>query len=581
MMGLKMAPTFICRCRSFARCLLAVLLLLGAAPAMAGIDVELEGIEDDLRRNVLVYLSVERYRDRDDVDADTMQRLFNRIDGEVKGALRPFGYYEPVVDATFEPRPDGWRVSIVVQPGEAVRLRELEVEIEGPGAADPIFDGIRNQTALRIGTRLNHGDYEQVKGDFTRIAASNGYLAAQMLVHEMRVDPAARTAGITLKLDTGPRYHFGEIVIDQNVVRPALMQRFVRFREGEPYNASQLLATQFALDDSLYFSRVDVTPGDADPETLTVPVSITAAKSRPVLSLGAGYGTDTAMRGTLGWTDSRINDRGHRLRFELKASESIRRVDSRYDIPIGDPALEKFSIEALNRFEELPDYDTNETTLRPSITRVHGGWQTVTSLAATRITTDEFPNPFTSNLLVPGLILASLPDGFLGEALFSRGFYSELLASHTKLGANTNFARLLVQLERGFDFSYQWHLLLRGEIGTTLVDDFSKLEGTYRFLAGGDRSVRGFGYQTLAPEGGGQHMLTGSVEVVRDLPWNLAVATFVDTGNAFNSFGDKLEFAGGVGIRYRLPVVSIGMDLAQPLSTNGKLRLHLNITPKL
>ncbi|HUG73237.1 MAG TPA: POTRA domain-containing protein, partial [Steroidobacteraceae bacterium] len=556
-----MAHIFTCPCRSAARCLLAALLLLGALPAMAGIDVELEGIEADLRRNVLIYLSVERYRDRDDVDEDTMQRLFNRIDGEVKGALRPFGYYEPEVGATFRPASGGWRVSIVVAPGEAVRLRELAVDIEGPGAADPVFDGIRGQTELRIGTRLHHGDYEKLKNSMTNVAAANGYLAARLLDNVMYVDEQARSASITLRLDTGPQYHFGKVDIDQNVVRPALMQRFVRFREGETYNRSQLLATQFALDDSLYFSRVDVTTGDPDPETLTVPVSITAAKSRPVLSLGGGYGTDTGVRGTLGWTDSRVNDRGHRLRFELRASRSTRRVESRYDIPIGDPALEKFSVEALNRLEKRPEFDTNETTLRPSVTRVHGRWQTVTSLSATRTTTDDGIDQFTSNLLVPGLVLASLPEGFLGEALFSRGFYSELLASRTELGASTDFLRMMVQLERGFDLSSVWHLLLRGEIGATLVDDFSRLDGIYRFTAGGDRSVRGFGYQSLAPEGGGRHLLTGSVEVVRDIPWNLAVATFFDAGNAFNKFGDKLEFAAGVGLRYRLPVVSIGMDL--------------------
>jgi outer membrane translocation and assembly module TamA len=71
------------------------------------------------------------------------------------------------------------------------------------------------------------------------------------------------------------------------------------------------------------------------------------------------------------------------------------------------------------------------------------------------------------------------------------------------------------------------------------------------------------------------------VELVRDLPLNLAVATFVDAGNAFNKFGDKLEYAGGVGFRYRLPVVSLGVDVAKPLSTSGSWRLHLNITPKL
>ena len=80
--------------------------------------------------------------------------------------------------------------------------------------------------------------------------------------------------------------------------------------------------------------------------------------------------------------------------------------------------------------------------------------------------------------------------------------------------------------------------------------------------------MRGFAYNSLSPtelveqpDGslkeqttGGRHLFVGSVEVVRDLPRNLAVATFFDFGNAFNDFGDPLEYSAGVGIRYRLPV---------------------------
>lgn len=562
--------------------LLAALLALGAMPALAEIQVDIEGVEGDLRRNVLIYLSVERYREDSSVDQDTMDRLYNRIDGEVRRAVKPYGYYQPEVTTTLERRPDGWRVRIVILPGEPVRVRALQIGIEGPGASDPVFDGIRNQTALREGMRLNHGAYEQVKVELTRVAAANGYLAARLTASEMSVDPETHAAAIRLALDTGPRYAFGRIQIDQRVIRPALMQRFLRFREGDPYSTAELLRTQFALDDSLYFSRVDVSPGDADPATLTVPIIITAEKSRPVLSLGGGYGTDTDLRGTMSWTDTRVNDRGHRVRFEIKASAITRRIDARYDIPIGDPALEKLSLEGFNKYEQLADVDTDEITLRPSITRVRGGWQTVTSLAATRTTTDDGVTRFTSKLLVPGLVVASVPEGFLGEALFSRGFYAELLGSHTALGARTRFLRLLLQSERSFDLNYQWHLLLRGEAGATLVDDFSELDGIYRFFAGGDRSVRGFGYQSLSPgDTGGRHLLTGTVEVVRDLPRNLAVAGFVDAGNAFNKFGDRIEYAAGLGLRYRLPVVSIGLDIAKPISTGGPWRLHLNITPKL
>jgi translocation and assembly module TamA len=566
-----------------------------SAPARADIDVQLEGIEGELRNNVEIFLSVERYKKRDDIDEDTMQRLFDRIDNEVRRALRPLGYYQPRVDSSFGRRNNDWVVRIHVTPGEPVRLRELSIRIEGPGADDPAFDGIRTQTDLREGMRLHHGSYEKVKGAMVRMAAANGYLAARLVDSEMLVDPEARVAGIKLTLDTGPRYYFGQVHIDQNVIRPSLMQRFVRFREGDPYSANELLRTQFALDDSLYFSRVDVSPGDPDPETLTVPVTISVAKSRPTLTLGGGYGTDTKVRGTLGWTDSRVNDKGHRLRFELEASENRRTIDSRYDIPIGDPALEKFSLELFNEYEEVPDNDTNETTLRPSITRVHNRWQTVTSLSATRTTQRGAAGDFATNLFVPGFVLASVPEGFLGEALFSRGFYAELIGSTRMLGSRTRFLRLDVQMERFIDLNYYWHLFLRSEIGTTWVDDFQELAFIYRFLAGGDRSVRGFAHQSLSPtittvsddgsvsvdKVGGKHLLTGTVELIRDLPRNISVAAFVDAGNAFNHWGDSLEYSAGLGLRYRLPVVSIGIDVAKPLSTNGKYRLHLNITPKL
>jgi outer membrane protein assembly factor BamA len=58
-------------------------------------------------------------------------------------------------------------------------------------------------------------------------------------------------------------------------------------------------------------------------------------------------------------------------------------------------------------------------------------------------------------------------------------------------------------------------------------------------------------------------------------------------GNAFDSFGDPLMYSVGLGVRFRLPVVSVGLDVAQALTTPaGETerpgpRLHLNFSPKL
>jgi translocation and assembly module TamA len=573
--------------RSRLALLLTWLLVTVALPAAAEIKVSIEGVEGDERSNVLTRLSVWRYRDNKDVDEDTMRRLFNRIDGEVKNALRPFGYYEPTVAADRRAAGKDWQVAIAIKPGEPVRVSELNVSVEGPGADDAAFDSVKNQDLIRLRSRLHHGAYEKLKSSMLQIAEDSGYRDARMVKSEMLVDTTAHAANITLELETGPRYRFGKIDIQQTNIRPELMQRFLRFKEDDPYNARQVLLTQFALDDSQYFSRVDVEPGTPDSQTLTVPVSITATKSRPTFSIGAGYGTDTGVRGTLGWTDKRVNDRGHRFRIQIQASAKKRELNSRYDIPIGDPALERMSLEAQNVVDNFSDINTHTTAVTPSITQVHGRWQTVTSVSATRTTTYT-ANPFTSNLLVPGIVLASVPQDFLGQELFSRTFYVELIGSHSVLGSDANFLRLHIQSEHTIDLSPKWHLLLRGEIGASLVQNYSELPGIYRFYAGGDYSVRGFAYHSLSPKDpasgdniGGKDLLVGSVEIDRDIPWNMAVATFFDFGNAYNSFRDPLEYAAGVGVRYRLPGVSIGLDVAKPLSTSGNLRLHLNISPQL
>ena len=65
------------------------------APARAEIEIDIEGVDAELRRNVFAFLSLERYKDRDDLDEALMERLQERAVREARNALRPFGYYEP------------------------------------------------------------------------------------------------------------------------------------------------------------------------------------------------------------------------------------------------------------------------------------------------------------------------------------------------------------------------------------------------------------------------------------------------------------------------------------------------------
>jgi len=585
--------------------------LLFAAPARSDIHIDIDGVDGELRRNVLALLSLERYKDHERLEPGAVQRLYNRIDDEVRTALRPYGYYDPKITSSIEP-PDKehhWHVGITIDPGQPVLIDSISVQVQGPGASDTVFTRITDAVPIHSGDRLSHAAYEQLKSSLERAAATYGYLDARMLRSEMQVDRDAHKAAISLQLDTGERYAFGATTIIQASVRDKYVRRFLRYKEGDPYNALQLLRTQFALDDSQYYSTVEVEAGERDRVQHTVPITIRANNSRIGYSLGGGYGTDTGFRGTASLTVPRLNSYGHRFRIQMQLSQIQQTFDARYDVPFGDPALEKFTLE-LNGQQSIQgnNVTTNAIQFGPGVTQILGSWQRIITINGVHTVTDDpIITRQIDNLIVPSLVFASVPEGYLGEALFSRGLYAQLIGSTTTLGARENFLRLDLQAERVVPLSRLWHLLLRSEFGADSISHVENLPGIYRFFAGGDRSVRGFAYDDLSPvvlapgpptppgtppsaripvKPGGRDLITGTVEIERDLPHNFGVAAFVDGGNAIDHFTDPLAYSVGIGFRLRLPVVTVGLDVAQALRAPGfdglpGPRLHLNISPKL
>jgi len=585
------------------RSILAALCLafLAALPAHAKdekprIEVEFVGIESPLLENVRALSSLHRLSASKDLDAAMVGRLAQRAPNEARTALRPFGYYEPNVTTELTETGGGWHVKVTIKPGTPVTLAEQQVSITGSGKDEPFLRDIAANSALRTGKQLSHIAYDQLKGDLLRSALAHGYLDAAFTRGELIVDPATHSARAYITLETGERYRFGPTSIEQSSLKPELVRRYLRYQEGDWYDAESLLRTQFALDDSQYFSIVEVLPEERDRKNKIAAVRITSEPNRRnVYRIGVGYGTDTGPRGTLGWEDRRLNPSGHRLHAELRASDVDTSATVTYIVPWSDPALEKLSYQLRVFREQNADVKTEGATFKVGLTQVRRKWQRVLS-----VTLDQTEDTVTTvsggstlvdrsrtALLVPGITFARLPPDFLGINTVPRGFQVELLASTDTLGSDTNFTRVDVRDEHRFKLADKWHLFLRGEIGASAVGDFEELPANYRFFAGGDNSVRGYGYEELSPvdangaKVGGRHLLTATVEFQRDLPKNLVGAVFMDAGNAFNKFGDPLEYSVGIGLRYKLPFLSVGLDVAQSISESDRgPRLHINFTPE-
>jgi len=104
----------------------------------------------------------------------------------------------------------------------------------------------------------------------------------------------------------------------------------------------------------------------------------------------------------------------------------------------------------------------------------------------------------------------------------------------------------------------------------------------FRFKTGGDRTVRGYGFEELSTNrNGANHILVGSVEYEYRVFGDFSVAAFYDVGNAFNDFANvKLKRGVGGGLRWYSIIGPVQLDLAKPLDDDG-IRIHFTIGTKL
>jgi translocation and assembly module TamA len=157
---------------------------------------------------------------------------------------------------------------------------------------------------------------------------------------------------------------------------------------------------------------------------------------------------------------------------------------------------------------------------------------------------------------------------------FRYGF--DLHGTHPLLGSSLGLIQLVS--EGSYFLSLPWRLSLqtRAKAGITFLSDpLSDLPPSLRFFAGGDRSVRGYSYQSLGPVDatgqveGGKHLLEGSIELERALFQDWGVSVFYDAGNAFNSF-NAIRFArsAGAGVHYYTRVGALNFSLARQVGVD-------------
>ena len=569
------------------RCWLAGALLLLAGPLAAQpAQVEITGLTGEMQENARTMLSLQRYETAE-LSPGRVRRLHARAPDEITRALQPFGYYQPQIESSLRLEDNVWRAHYSVDPGEPVRIVRLDLALAGAGSDDPELMALLRDFPLSEGDRADQRLYTRGRDSMRRRAIDRGYLDARYLRQRIVVNPQTLEAEVELQLDTGPRYRFGEVRMDQDILKPEFLQRFVPFERGDPYTSRDLLDLQYALDDSGYFARVEIEPRRDQTENQEVPIEVQLEpRPRNLYTVGPGFGTDTGPRLRAGWENRRLNRRGHRAGVDFMVSPVINTLSARYVVPIANPATDDVTYRARVQREKIEDRDSLIQNLGVTQSRVFGRWQRSLRLDFERERFELGDDPSReSDLLMPGagLVYIRASDPVYPDRGVRWGVH--IKGAHRDVVSDVSFSQLRTELRTIYRLHPRGRVLLRGEAGGSSVEEFAELPLSQRFFAGGDFSVRGFRYKSLGPEDedgvvvGGRHLLTASAEYEYRFARNWAAAIFHDQGNAFDKWDDfTLRESAGAGIRWLTPVGPLRVDIARPIDVGGgSYRLHLTL----
>lgn len=573
----------------------AVLLLFGVfnsgnANAGLNVKVEVKGISGALLSNALAYLSIEQQKFDPNLTESQLQRLHQRATAEIARALQPFGYYDPQIHGSLQHVNGHWLARYEVDPGPPVHITKLDIQIEGDGKDDPDFRAVANKFPLHTNVVLDQALYEKGKQNFQRFASEHGYFDFKWLKSEIAVDPGAHTATITLHMDSGPRYRFGKVNFKQDILQPSLLQRYVPFKTGDPYNTLQLLDLQSAMFDSNYFRNVEINPRRDLSENKEVPIDVTLTpRHKHLYTIGVGYGTDTGPRGTVGWENRRVNARGHRFKIEYNSSAILDSLTARYGIPIRNPRTDQFAITS-SWINDHPETSSSETYLLGVSRTVDLGnnWLETLYLNYQTETYSVGSDKGDSVMWLPGVTLSKVSAD--NRIYPMRGFrlLLDLRGTDPSFGSTAQFVQARAQVKFIHKLFGKGRILLRGDAGSTRFGSIRSLPSSVRFFAGGDQSVRGYAYHSLGPRDstgevvGGSRLLVGSVEFEYQIIDKWSGAVFYDTGNAMNDWQEALKDGVGFGVHWRSPIGAIRFDLAFAISEPGSpKRLHITVGPDL
>lgn len=575
------------------RVLAAVVVIAALFPSLAGrADVEYrttitgakEGDLSNLLDQVSQLKALEKRRPPSD---EALRRRAERDLGQLTDAAHSLGYWDARFSYKIDTLDHPAQVTVTVVPGPLYHVASISVL--GPDGKPLSMPHSPGPLPLKPGDAARTAPVIATENALVGTFGNNGHPFAKAEKREVVIDRATHTMAVTYTISPGPATRFGAVrITGLTNLDPSYIERRLRWRPGQNYNAAKVEDTRRVLIESGLFSTVRITP-KPDPTNPAATLMVVDATERPHRTIGAGLGYNTSQGAAakVYWENRNLFGHAEYLRLSATGGQQVYAVNANFRRPDFFVTDQDFLATAEVADYTPAAYHSRRALATAGLERRFGPLVTggvafeaekanVVQLANVSTNTSAQRTQHYTLAGIPAYLKLDTTDSLLSP---TRGYRAQLSVtpSHIFASPALNFVSNQVSASTYRQLDSAGRAVLAGRIALASLDGapLSPLPADQRIYAGGGGSIRAYGYQMAGPLASNNDPIGGKSSLVLNLEGRvkvtetIGVVPFVDAGSYYETslpqLGHRLFYGVGLGLRYYTAFGPLRLDLATPL----------------
>ncbi len=540
--------------------------------------------------------------DRPPASEEALRRRADRDLGRLADAAHSLGYWDAKFKFDLDTAAEPAKVTVTVEPGPVYHVGSVAVlgprghPLELPEGHPPL--------PLKPGDPARTAPVIAAEKALVTAFADTGHPFAKAEDRRVVIDHGTQTMAVTYKIAPGPEMQFGGVAVEGlDRLDPLYVERRLRWRENEPYDARKVEETRRALIETGLFSTVQITPSvdPNNPQATRMTIAATERLHRTI-GAGVGYNTSQGLGARAFWENRNLFGYAENLRLSAEVGQQIEAFRGNFRRP-DFLAVDQDFLATAEIANDMPvAYNSRRALVSAGFERRFNRYLTggialsltkanVEQLADTSTLTSAERTQHYTLVGVPTYLKLDLSDNLLNP---TRGYRAQLSVTpaHTFSSPKLNFVTSLVSGSGYWPLGANDRAVIAGRVALGSIDGapLADLPADQRLYVGGGGSLRPYGYQMAGPLAlndvpiGGKSSLALNLEARIKITDTIGIVPFIDAGSfyeaPFPQLGRTMLYGVGLGFRYYTGFGPLRLDLATPLHkrhANSPIQVYISL----